>query len=55
MGQGHVGGDIFCRYGSVDEAFNEQPWQNISTLGTEGTIAEDLVYDEPEVWRGVIA
>ena len=49
MGHDHDGGEIFRRYGSVDEAFNQQPWQNIGTLGTKGTIAEYPVHDEPEV------
>ena len=49
MGQGHVGDDIFCRQGSIDEAFHQRPWQNIGTLGTEGTIAEDLVQYEADV------
>ena len=40
-GQDHVGGEIFCRRGSIDEAFHHLTWQNIGPLGTEGTIAED--------------
>ena len=48
--QDHVGGEICCRRGSIYEAFNQLPWQNIGALGTNGTIAEDPVHDEPEVW-----
>ena len=46
----HVGGEIFCRRGSLEESFDQLPWQNIGTMGTEGTIAEDLVKDAPEAW-----
>ena len=48
--QYHVGGEIFCRRGSLEESFDLLPWQNIGTLGTEGTIAEDPLHDEPDVW-----
>ena len=48
--QDHVGGEICCRRGSLEEAFEQPPWPNIGNFGTEGTTAEDLVNVEPEVW-----
>ena len=48
--QYHVGWEIFCRRGSLEESFNQLPWQSIDALGTEGAITEGPVKYEPEVW-----
>ena len=36
-GQDHVGGDIFCCLGRMEEADHHLPWQNIGPLGAQGT------------------
>jgi hypothetical protein len=43
--QDHVGGEMFCRWGSIYEAFNQLPWQNSGVLDT---FAKDPA--KPEVW-----
>ena len=50
VGQDHVGGDILCCLRRMEEADHHLPWQNRGPIGTQGTIAEDLANDRPEVW-----
>ena len=46
--QDDVDGAIGCAKGSLEEPFDQLPWQNLGTLGTEGTIAEDTAKYAPE-------
>ena len=47
----NVGGNVFCRLGSIATYKDLQPpWRNLGTLSTEGFEAENPEEDIPESW-----